>query len=445
MMCSSTDGCYSWCGCLPARAAESQGRLTKRVSANRASYTSFFFNQPVGDRAAVFAVKHGLRAIIFGERASTAIPLWIADMDLPCALEITEALQRRMTHPTFGYTYQPSEMWAAVQQWLLEEHSWQVSSDAFVFCAGVVTSAAATLWAYTSPGDCVLVMTPLYEPLQKLVEGAQRRLRKHELLLERGQYVIENDRLLQDLRGCKMLLFCNPHNPGGRAWEPSELRAVAELCHREGVMIVSDEIWSDWCIFGHRHRPMALEACEGQGVVTLMAPTKTWNLAGLHASYLVIEDQALRDQYLAAVDYAFLHYGGTFASEGMLAAYSLGKPWLQAVKRHIEDQLLHCEAFFRERCSPEVIALRPQATYLLWLDCTRLGVSDPARFFREEADVILSPGADFGGTSTAQFVRLNAATCRRSLDVALRGMAAAVAKVRAGSRLLWEPASEAQQ
>lgn len=284
-----------------------------------------------------------------------------------------------------------------------------------------------------------MVMTPLYEPLQKMVEGAGRRLRKHSLVLRDGRYVIEEERLLQDLRGCKLLLFCNPHNPGGRVWQPSELRTVAELCRREEVLIVSDEIWSDWCLFGSRHRPLALEAVAGgPGVVTLMAPTKTWNLAGLHSSFLVIEDEALRLRYLAAVDYAFLHFGGTFASEGALAAYTLGRPWLAGARRHVEDQLLWCEAFLRERCSPEVVPLRPEATYLLWLDCTRLGLSDPARFFREEAGVILSPGADFGGAATARFARLNAATGRHNLEEALQRMARAVAKARAGFRPPWE-------
>mmetsp|Transcript_150205 Transcript_150205/g.482709 ORF Transcript_150205/g.482709 Transcript_150205/m.482709 type:complete len:369 (+) Transcript_150205:249-1355(+) len=351
-------------------------------------------------------------------------------MDLPCAPEISQALKRRIEHSTFGYTFQPSEMWAAVQTWLLEEHGWQVNEEMFVFCASVVTAVAACLWAFTSPDDAVLVMTPLYEPLQKAVEGAGRKLKKHELAMSDGRYCLERERLRRDLQGCKVLIFCNPHNPGGRSWAADELRMVAELCKQESVLIVSDEIWSDWHLFGNRHLPIARHASEGQHIVTLMAPTKTWNLAGLHMSYLIIEDAAMRARYLSAIDYAFLHYGGTFASEGMLAAYSLGRPWLHGAKRYVEDQLSHCVAVLREHCSPEVVPLLPEATYLLWLDCTGLRVPNPARFFQEEASVLLSAGSDFGGSTTAHFARLNAAAPRATLDEALARIVAAVKRWR---------------
>jgi len=336
-------------------------------------------------------------------------------MDLPCSPEIVAALRRRTEHPTFGYTYQPGEIWRLVQRWLLEEHAWQVATDAFVFCASVVTAAAAALWAFTEPGDAVLLLTPLYEPLQKVVEGAGRRLRRHALSMLDGRYVLERERLERDLEGCKALLFCNPQNPGGRVWRPEELRMVADLCRHGGVFILSDEIWSDWCLFGHRHRPLALEAGSGQPVITFMAPTKTWNLAGLHCSFLVIEDAALRERYLASVAYAFLHYGSTFATEAMLAAYEHGRPWLEGAKRYVEAQLLHCEEFLLARCAPEIRPLRPEATYLLWLDCSGLGAEEPAKLLRDEAGVLLSPGVDFGGEATAQFVRLNAAASRQTL------------------------------
>lgn len=392
-------------------------------------YGADFFEQPL-DRGSTFSVKYGLRGPLFGPAAADALPLWVADMDLPCAPEVVAALRRRTKHPAFGYTYQPGDIWQLVQRWLEEEHGWRVAADAFVFCAGVVTAAAAALWAFTKPGDAVLVMTPLYEPLQKAVEGAGREPKRHLLELSGGRYVLDRVRLQRDLKGCTALLLCNPHNPGGRVWLPEELRVVADACRAEGALLLSDEIWADWCLFGHRHRPAALEAAAGQPVVTLMAPTKTWNLAGLHCAFLVIEDASLRQKYLASVAYAFLHYGSTFATEAMLAAYACGKPWLRGAKGYVEAQLLHCEAFLRERCSPEVVPLRPEATYLLWLDCAGLGSEDPARLLREQGGVLLSPGAEFGGAATAHFARLNAAAPRRTLDVALERIAAVVQRRR---------------
>mmetsp|Transcript_108930 Transcript_108930/g.204341 ORF Transcript_108930/g.204341 Transcript_108930/m.204341 type:complete len:331 (+) Transcript_108930:2-994(+) len=326
-------------------------------------------------------------------------------------------------------------MWRAAKKWLWEEHGWEVGVDDFVFCAGVVTATAAVLWAFTEPGDTVLLMTPLYEPLQKVVTGAQRCLRIYELELRDGKYCIDWTRLAEALRGCKLLLFCNPHNPGGRVWDKQELQMVAKLCRLESVLLVSDEIWADWCLFGHKHRPLALEAADGQPVITLMSPTKTWNLAGLHCSYLVIRDQALRERYLQTVDYAFLHFGGTFATTAMLAAYNNGWSWLQGVRRYVEANLRRCKTFLEERSISEVLPLLPEATYLLWLDCRGLGVPDPASFFKEEAGVILSSGREFGGEATAGFARLNAAVSRQRLEKALELMASAIERRRQSAAL----------
>lgn len=387
----------------------------------------FDFFDKVVNREGVFTVKHGLKSIIFGEDARDAIPLWVADMDLPCAVEIVDALKRRMEHPTFGYTFQPSEMWLAAQTWISERHGWEVPLDAFVFCPSVVTATAAALWAFTEPADSVLLMTPLYEPLQTVVRGAGRDLKTHELSLANGVYVIDTARLEADLTGCRLLLFCNPHNPGGRVWEAAELRAVAQICHKLGVIVVSDEIWADWALFGKRYRPFAMEAqAEGCDVITLSAPTKTWSIAGLHSSFLVITNEALRKRYLSAVEHAFLHYGSTFATEATIAAYRDGGAWLRGVKDYIEAQLELCEKVLSARCAPEVVPLRPEATYLLWMDCSGLGVADPAAFFRKNAAVILSPGADFGGPSTALFARMNVATARSTLEDALERIAKAV-------------------
>lgn len=400
-----------------------------------------FFERAV-DRSEVYTVKHGLAGAIFGPAAAApgTIPMWVADMDLPCAPAIVRALRRRCEHPTFGYTFQPSDMWVVVQRWLLHEHGWDVPAEAFVWCPSVVTATAATLWAFTSPGDAVLVMTPLYQPLQAAVAASGRVLRCHALEMTGGAYRLDAARFHEDLKGCKALLFCNPHNPGGRVWTHEELDFVLEACNQEGVFIITDEIWADWCLFGKRYRPLALEArvrtvttsAEACGIITLMAPTKTWNLAGLHCSYLIIEDTALRERYLTTVAYAFLHYGNTFGTEAMLAAYSSGGPWLRRAKQHVESQLRRSEAFLQEYCAPEVVPYLPEATYLIWLDCAGLQLEDPAKYLLEDAGVVVSPGSEFGGEATAQFVRLNVACSRATLQKALQKIAGAVARRRKG-------------
>lgn len=288
-----------------------------------AEYGPEFFDRPV-PRDGIFSVKHGLKEVIYGAKAKDAVPLSVADMDLPCAPEITEALRRRLANPTLGYTYQPSEMWEAVVTWLNREHKWQVEMEGLVFAPSVVTAAAAAIWALTEPGDAVLVMTPLYGPLQKVVEGAGRGLAQHRLRTDaQGRYTLDLQRLAADLRQerVKVLLFCNPHNPSGRCWSPPELRCIAGVCFAVGVKVISDEIWADWCLFGNVHRPFALEAPEGLEVVTLMAPSKTWNLAGVQSAFLVIMDAAVREKYLNQAAYAFLHYGSVFATEATIPAY----------------------------------------------------------------------------------------------------------------------------
>eukprot|EP00928_Gymnodinium_smaydae_P033618 TRINITY_DN24028_c0_g2_i1.p1 TRINITY_DN24028_c0_g2~~TRINITY_DN24028_c0_g2_i1.p1 ORF type:complete len:477 (+),score=97.22 TRINITY_DN24028_c0_g2_i1:78-1508(+) len=424
---------------LAAAAAAASWRwlrlLRKRHSKRKSeedSYDISFFDAEV-DRSSVFTVKHGLKQLIFGESAADSIALWVADMDLPCAPEIVSALQERLKHPTIGYTYQPGEMWSLVQAWLQKEFRWNVPTDSFLFCPSVVTSAAACVWSFTQPGDTVALMTPLYEPLQNLVVGAGRQLRKHALTMVGGRYYIDFARLGEDLEGCRMLIFCNPHNPGGRVWSAEELRKLLALCRAKDILVVSDEIWADWCLFDSQHRPLAMhaDAEASQHVITLMAPSKTWNLAGVHCSFLVIQDPTLRARYLATVDYAFLHYGNAFATEAMIAAYRFGRPWLHGARKYIESQLLRATEVLRARGAPELQpAALPEATYLLWLDCSGLNVEDPARFFREEASVTLSPGADFGGASTKDFVRLNVAVSRRILDAALQRMVMAVERHR---------------
>ena len=350
-------------------------------------------------------------------------------MELPTSPHIVEALQRRAGHPTYGYTYQPEVMWAAVANWLRQYHGWSVHPSQFVFAPSVVTSFSLALRALTQPGDRVLLMTPLYEPLQHAVTGLGRSLIRFPLreganlagIKPAEEETLEDERELQlDLEGrlepllptTKLVLLCSPHNPAGRVWQRSELVALAAACARYGVILVEDAIWADWCLWGETFVPFASAAAEAKqatGVecrhVCLGAPSKTWNLGGLHASWVYFSDDMLRHAYLAEAEPATLTFGSTFATEAMLAAYNHGMPWLLEAKAYVEANLLYVTSELREHV-PEITPLMPRATYLLWLDCSGLGfgcAADLHRFMIEEAQLLLSPGASFAPGTTARY------------------------------------------
>jgi cystathionine beta-lyase len=429
----------------------------KRQTSNRSTNNNNF-NELV-DRSSIYSVKYDLRPT----NAPSASPLWVADMDLPIAPSIQQALIKRASHPCgFGYTIQPQVAWDAVARWLLHHFDWQVDpSRDIVFSASIVTSLATIVQTFTNVDDAVLCMTPLFHPLQQAVLGSRRKLIRHQLEIfldddeigvGRGssRYHFDLDRLQNEIRSndVKILILCNPHNPSGRVWSPIELASLVEVCVKSNVLIVSDEIWSDWVFDWYststsstrlqKHTPIASVHPAAQEIcITLMAPTKTWNLAGLHCSFLVIQNSALMEQYQRAIEPACLHFGSAFATEALLATYHGGgggdggasngskngsinpaQVWLTQVKMYVKENIQFLMTFCQEYMADEIRVIRPEATYLVWLDCSgmmeRLIIDgdgshdDPQTFFLRQANVLLSAGSEFG-PDTLQFCRINVA------------------------------------
>jgi cystathionine beta-lyase len=372
------------------------------------------------------------------------LPMWVADLDLPIDPLIHACIKQRAEHPTFGYTIQPPALWSAVSDWLLSQHGWKVDIEHFVFTGNLVSATVNALQAFTEPGETVALIRPLYTPLQQLVTGSGRRLVAVDASPGSDTSLVLDLALLRSTlvaEGARALIWCSPHNPSGRVWTEEEVCAVAGLCKELGVFIISDEIHSDLCLWGTRHTPMAL-ACQRVGyrqVLTTSSPGKTWNLAGLHCGFVVLQCPALRAKYLAIAEHAYLHFGSAFATAGMMAAYQLGGPWRLRLCRYLESQIEFLESFLQNRV-PEMIAIRPQASFLVWMDCSGLrmdAVSGGAAsalclFFTEAARVKLSDGWSFGGEPTAQYQRINVGCSRAMLTDALERIASAVAVVRAG-------------
>lgn len=357
-----------------------------------------------------------------------ALPLWVADMDFAAPPAVRDALRTRVAHGIFGYAGEPPALREALAAWLARRFGWQVAAEAFVFLPGVVTGFNVACRATVRPGEGVLVQTPVYPPM--LDAANNFGLRRDEMTLTRaadGRYIVDLDAMEAAIaQGTRLFLLCSPHNPVGRVFTPAELAGMAEICARHDVIICSDEIHGDLVYHEARHVPTASLAPEiGRRTITLMAPSKTFNVPGLGFSFAVIEDPTLRAAFVAAARDIVPHINA-FGYVAALAAYTEGEPWLEACLDYLAANREYLYDFVAARL-PGISMAKPEATYLAWLDCRAAALPDaPHKFFLERARVALNDGATFGRGGEG-FVRLNFGCPRATLTAALERMAAALA------------------
>jgi cystathionine beta-lyase len=375
------------------------------------------------DRRASDSVKW----LLYGE---DVLPLWVADMDFPSPEPVIHALRQRVNHGIFGYGKELADLRPVIVERLQSLYSWQVEPEALVFVPGVVTGFNQAAHAVTCPGDGVLVQTPVYFPMLYAPGNVGCTLDEMELTRQAdGSYEIDFDAFEAAITDrTRIFLLCSPHNPVGRVFRRDELERMAEICLRHNVVICSDEIHCDLVFPGHPHLPTASLAPEiADQTITLMAPSKTYNIAGLHFSVAIIQNTELRKKYQAAAA-GLVGRPGILSAVAALAAYRDGQPWLDAVLRYLEanrDYLVE----YVETQLPGVTMGCPEGTYLGWLDCREAGVDGaPHQFFLEQARVALNEGASFGRGGEG-FVRLNFACPRTTLYQALEQMRAALLKL----------------
>ena len=357
------------------------------------------------------------------------LPLWVADMDFPSPPAVVRALQARVDHGFFGYLADPNELPGVVAERVAKRYGWRISPEAVLSLPGVIAGFNQALRALTSPGDGMLVQTPVYPPI--LRAAGNHGLRRDEHALTRGadgRYTVDLDAFAAALRAdTKVFLLCNPHNPVGRLYGRAELEGMAAACRRRDVVIVADEIHCDLLHDGRQHVPIASLAPEiEQRTITLMAPSKTFNLPGLKGAVAIIPDAALRERFAAAAGdlVAKINVLGYTAA---LAAYRDGDAWLEALLGYLAANRDFLVRQVRATL-PGVAVAPPEATYLAWLDCRGAGPAarDPYTFFLERARVALNDGTTFG-PGGAGFVRLNFACPRALLAEGLERMRAALA------------------
>lgn len=347
------------------------------------------------------------------------LPLWVADMDFASPPQVVEALEDRAAHCVYGYSLVPDSLVEAIVDHLDRRYGWRIEGEWIVWLPSVVPGLNLACDAFAKPGEAVLTVTPVYPPFLEAPGQRGRRLATVPAELRDGRWELPLDGLeAAAAAGARVLFFCHPHNPLGRVWRRDEVEAVVDLCRRHDVVLISDEIHCDLILDDLSHVPAAL-ACPGDAerIITLMSPSKTFNLPGLSFAFAVVADKKLRRRFLAPGK-GLLPFPGCFAVSGAEAAYRDGGAWHEALLAYLRGNRDALEAFVAAEL-PRVRMTHVEATYLAWLGVDDLTLDDPAAACRS-AGVELSAGAAFGDPA---YLRLNFGCRRATLDEALRRLA----------------------
>jgi len=378
------------------------------------------------DRKETRSVKYDLTGKLFGD--SGILPMWVADMDFPVGDFILDALAERLKHPILGYTFRSDGFSSAVCSWMKSRHAWKVDPGAVCFSPGIVPALNMCVMEFSEPGDRVVVQPPVYFPFFSAVTNHQRELVHNQLVKKGSGYEMDFDHLeALFAKGTKLFFLCHPHNPVGRAWSRQELEQLAGLCLKHKVRVISDEIHSDLLLFGNQHVPFAsLDKEVADITLTCMAPSKTFNLAGLYTSVVIVTHPTLRKRYEKILD--VVHVGGDniLGQVALEAAYTHGHEWLGQLLSYLENNYTMLLQRLQEG-APEIGISPLQATYLSWLDFSFLGLDDQGLrdFIIREARLGLNDGPMFG-PGGAQHQRLNIATPSKILMEGADRLVAAV-------------------
>lgn len=356
----------------------------------------------------------GTASLKWSHYGEDVLPLWVADMDFEVAPPVVEAVQAFAAHGVYGYARVPESLVEAIAAFLLTRYGWTIDPDWLVFTPGVVPALNVTCRAYAAPDEGVMTVTPVYYPFLEAPPYQDRRLVTVPAEMVDGRWRLPLDRMEEEVRpDARVFLYCHPHNPLGRAWDRAEVEAVVDFCRRHDLVLCSDEIHCDLLLDPVEHVPAATLPGAGDLTVTLMAPSKAFNLPGLNFAFAVIPDRGLRRRFVRATRGLF-PMTGCFAVVAAEAAYREGGPWLAALLEYLRGNRDLVERFVAESL-PRVRTTHVEATYLAWLDVRGLGLPSPAKAC-EEAGVGLSDGRAFGGPG---FLRLNFGCPRSLLEQAL--------------------------
>lgn len=359
------------------------------------------------------------------------IPLWVADMDFESPEFIRKALRQVVDTPTLGYTIEHPRWRQAIVDWEKRRHDWEIRKDWITFIPGIVKGIALAVNFLTEPGDKILIQPPVYHPFRLVTIHNGRECVENPLKVnEEGLFEMDFDQLEQVIDGCKLMIVSNPHNPGGRVWSRETLEHLAKICHRHGVTVISDEIHCDLSFPGHRHHPFAGVCPEAAEIsITFGSPSKAFNIPGLMSSWCVIPNETLRRRFFTKLMCTELDMPCLFQESAVVAAYEEGEQWLSDLLSYLNGNMDFVEQYLKENI-PAIKPIRPQASFLVWLDCRQLGLEHDklVDLFVNKAHLALNDGEMFG-TGAKGYMRLNVGCPRAILKEALDNLKLAVSNI----------------
>ena len=379
------------------------------------------------DRSGTNALKYSVLKERYGR--DDLIPLWVADLDFETPDFITDALRKRLDHSLFGYTSVPQELWQTIASWIYEHHGWKVREEWITYIPGVMKGVGAAVNVFLKPDEKVIIMPPVYFPFRLVPQGNGRKVVFNPLKrVEEGSYEIDFENLARVADDkCRMLLLSNPHNPAGICWSRETLTRLADFCYERNIIVISDEIHADLALFGNRHIPFATVNDKAARIsITFGAPSKTFNTAGIVNSYAIVPDDTLRRRFYSWLDANELSEPHLLATIAIMAAFRNGEEWRRQLISYIEDNVRFVEDYLKANI-PAIKPLRPQATFLVWLDCRELHLDhkDLIDLFVNKARLALNDGETFGPGGEG-FMRLNVGAPRAVLEKALEQLSASI-------------------
>ncbi|MBK5202869.1 MAG: PatB family C-S lyase, partial [Prolixibacteraceae bacterium] len=365
------------------------------------------------NREGTGCIKYDVRKKVFGK--SDVLPLWVADMDFKTPDFVINALKERLEHEILGYSFRTSSYNNSIVEWQMKRHQWKIQKDWLSFAPGVVTGLALAVESFSSQGDEVILQPPVYPPFFNVILNTGRKVVENPLKKIEGRYTFDLEDLKKKITpSTKMLILCNPHNPGGMVWKRQELTDLANICMENKIMMVSDEIHSDIIYKGNKHTPLASLSKEiADHCVVFMASSKTFNVAGLSTAYVIIPDVRLLGIYKNTLNREGLSLGNIMGNVALESAYRNGEDWLEQLLDYLQNNISFIDRYLKENL-PKVIMMKPEATFLAWLDFSAFELDDEEIKQRIiNSGVGLNPGIDFGKQGSG-YMRLNFG-CPRSV------------------------------
>ncbi len=377
------------------------------------------FNKII-DRSGSGDLKHEVLKERYGR--ADLLPLWVADMDFETPHFITDALRKRLDHSLFGYTVEPEELWPIVMKWIKDHHQWDVKREWLSYIPGIVKGIGMVVNVFTNPDEKVIIQPPVYHPFRLTPEGNGREVVYNPLKEnEDGSYSMDFDNLAEVADDkCKVLILSNPHNPAGITWSKETLAKLADFCYDHNILVISDEIHCDMALWGNKHVPFATASEKAaQCSITFGAPSKTFNIAGIVSSYSIVPNDEIRNKFYSWLAANELNEAPLFSPIATIAAFKNGEAWRKEMLHYIEENIMFVENYCKENL-PEIKPLRPEASFLVWLDCRelRLNHEQLVNLFVNKAHLALNDGEMFGKGGEG-FMRMNVGTPRCILQKAL--------------------------